>query len=128
MHTASLCLLVGASNPFTFKVIIHMYDPISFLNCFGFIICRSFPFFFLPREVLLALVVKLVSVQFSPSVMSDSLQPHGQQHARLPCPSPMPEAYQTHVHGVGDAIQPSHPLPSPSPPTFNLSQYQGLFQ
>ena len=35
---------------------------------------------------------------------------------------------QTHVHRVGDAIQPSHPLLSPSPPTFSLSQHQGLFQ
>ena len=35
---------------------------------------------------------------------------------------------QTHVHRVGDAIQPSHPLLSPSPPAFNLSQHQGLFQ
>ena len=34
---------------------------------------------------------------------------------------------QTHVHWVSDAIQPSHPLLSPSPPTFNLSQHQGLF-
>ena len=38
------------------------------------------------------------------------------------------ELIQTHVHQVGDAIQSSHPLLSPSPPTFNLSQYQGLFQ
>ena len=37
------------------------------------------------------------------------------------------EHAQTHVHWVGDAIQPSHPLSSPSPPTFNLSQHQGLF-
>ena len=35
---------------------------------------------------------------------------------------------QSHVHWVSDTIQPSHPLSSPSPPTFNLSQYQGLFQ
>ena len=40
----------------------------------------------------------------------------------------LPEPTQTHVHRVGDAIQPSHPLSSPSPPTFNLSQHQGLFQ
>ena len=39
-----------------------------------------------------------------------------------------PEFAQTHVHWVGDAIQPSHPLSSPSPPAFNLSQHQGLFQ
>ena len=40
----------------------------------------------------------------------------------------LPEPTQTHVHCVGDAIQLSHPLSSPSPPAFNLSQYQGLFQ
>ena len=39
---------------------------------------------------------------------------------------PLPEPTQTHVHGVNDAIQPSHPLSSPSPPAFNLSQHQGL--
>ena len=38
------------------------------------------------------------------------------------------EFTQTHVHWVGDVIQPAHPLLSPSPPTFNLSQLQGLFQ
>ena len=40
----------------------------------------------------------------------------------------LPELAQTHVHWVGDAIQPSHPLSSPSPPAFNLSQHQDLFQ
>ena len=40
----------------------------------------------------------------------------------------LPEPAQTHVHQVSDAIQPSHPLSSPSPPAFNLSQHQGLFQ
>ena len=38
------------------------------------------------------------------------------------------ELTQTHVHRVSDAIQPSHPLLSPSPPAVNLSQHQGLFQ
>ena len=38
------------------------------------------------------------------------------------------ELAQTHVHQVGDAIQPSHPLSSPSPPAFNVSQHQGLFK
>ena len=38
----------------------------------------------------------------------------------------LPEFTQTHIHRVGDAIQPSHPLSSPSPPTPNLSQHQGL--
>ena len=40
----------------------------------------------------------------------------------------LPEFTQTHVHWVGDAIQPSHPLLSPSPLDFNLSQHQGLFK
>ena len=40
----------------------------------------------------------------------------------------LPELTETHVHGVGDAIQPSRPLSSPSPPALNLSQHQGLFQ
>ena len=40
----------------------------------------------------------------------------------------LPELAQAHVHRVGDAIQPSHPLSSPTPPAFNLSQHQGLFQ
>ena len=40
----------------------------------------------------------------------------------------LPELAQTHVHQDGDAIQPSHPLSSPSPPAFNISQHQGLVQ
>ena len=46
----------------------------------------------------------------------------------LPVHHQLPECTQTHVHCVRDAIQPSHPLSSPSPPTFNLSQHQGLFK
>ena len=40
----------------------------------------------------------------------------------------LPEFTQTHIRWINDAIQPSHPLSSPSPPAFNLSQHQGLFQ
>ena len=46
----------------------------------------------------------------------------------LPVHHQLPESTQTHVHWVGDASQPSHPLSSPSPPALNLSQHQGLFQ
>ena len=46
----------------------------------------------------------------------------------LPVHHQLPDFTQTHVHWVGDAIQPSHPLSSPSPPAFSLSQHQGLFQ
>ena len=66
------------------------------------------------------------SVQSSHSVMSDSLQPHGLQDTRLPCPSPSLEFTQTHVHWFSDTIQLSHPLLSPSPPTLNLSQIRAF--
>ena len=60
--------------------------------------------------------------------MSDSLWPHGLQHARLPCPSPSPGACSTSC----PLSQRCHPIISssvvPSPPAFNLSQHQGLFQ
>ena len=46
----------------------------------------------------------------------------------LPVHHQLPESTQTHVHRVSDAIQPSHPLSSPSPPALNLSQHQGLFK
>ena len=59
--------------------------------------------------------------------MSDSLQPHGLQQPGFPVYHQLPELAQTHVHWVGDAIQPSHPLSSHSLPDFNLSQHQGLF-
>ena len=52
---------------------------------------------------------------------------HGLQHTRLPCLHCLPELAQTHVHWVRDAIQPSHPLPSLSPPTFDLSLNHGFF-
>ena len=54
------------------------------------------------------------SVQFSHSVLSNSLQPHRLQHTRLPVHHQLPKLAQNHVHWVSDAIQPSHPLLFPS--------------
>ena len=73
-----------------------------------------------------------VSVQFS-SVQSLSrirlpVTPMNCSMPGLPVHHKLPEFTQTHAHRVGDAIQPSHPLSSPSPPAPNPSQYQGLFQ
>ena len=70
--------------------------------------------------------LQMVTVQFSRSVMSHSLQPHELQYARPPVHCQLPEFTQTYVHRVGDAIQLSHPLSSPSPPALNLSQHQGV--
>ena len=60
--------------------------------------------------------------------MSDSLQPHGLQHARPPCSSPSPGVCPSSCSCINDAIQLSHPLMPSSPSALNLSQHQGLFQ
>ena len=70
------------------------------------------------------------SVQFS-SVAQSCLtlfNPMNHSTPGLPVHHQLPEFTQTHVHQVGDAIQPSHALSSPSPPAPNPSQHQGLFQ
>ena len=68
------------------------------------------------------------SVQFSCSVVSDSLWPHELQYTRPPCPSPTPGVHPNSCPLSRYAIQPSHPLSSPSPPAPNPSQHQSLFQ
>ena len=70
------------------------------------------------------------SVQFS-SVTQSCLtlcDPVDCSRPGLPVHHQLPEFTQTHVHWVSDAIQPSHPLLPPSPPTFNLSKHQSLFK
>ena len=64
--------------------------------------------------------------QFSRSVISDSLQPHDCSTPDFPVHHQLLETAQTHVHQIGDAIQPFHPLSSPLLPAFNLSQHQGI--
>ena len=68
------------------------------------------------------------SVQFSRLVVSTHCDPMDCSMPGFPVHHQLPEPAQTQVHWVGDAIQPSHPLSSPSPPAFNLSQHQGLFK
>ena len=70
------------------------------------------------------------SVQFSSVAQScpTLCNPINRSTPGLPVHHQLPESTQTHVHRVGDAIQPSHPRSSPSPPALNLSQHQGLFQ
>ena len=100
----------------------------------------SLPRFHLPEKTLLNTVSwikphhplyphtpQFASVQFSCSVVSESLWPHGLQHASPPCPSSTPRACSNSCPSSSDAIQPSYPR-SPLPTAFNLSQHQGLFQ
>ena len=78
------------------------------------------------NKIILSVCVHVMcACMLSHSVVSDSSQPHGLQHfSVLHC---LPEFAQTQVHWVSDAIQPSHPLSSPSPPALKLSKHQGLF-
>ena len=73
---------------------------------------------------------QLSSVQFSSVSQSRSTlcDPMNRSTSGLPVNHQLPEFAQTHVQRVSDAIQPSHPLSSPSPPAPNPSQHQGLFQ
>ena len=76
------------------------------------------------------MIMQLPSVQFSSVAQScpTLCDPMDCSTPGLPVHHQVLELAQTHIHRVGDAIQPSHPLSSPSPPAFNLSQHQGLFQ
>ena len=82
------------------------------------------------EEWKLSVGFKSISVQFSSVTQSWPTLFNSMDCSTpgLPVHHQLPELTQTHVHWVGDTIQPSHPLLSPSPPTFNLSQYQGLFK
>ena len=76
------------------------------------------------------LYVKYLVIQFS-SVAQFCLTlcyPMNCSTPGLPVHHHLPEFTQTHIHRVRDAIQPSHPLLSPSPPAPNLSQHKSLFQ
>ena len=72
----------------------------------------------------------ILSVQFSSVAQScpTLCDPMESSTPGLPVHHQLPEFTQTHVHRVSDAIEPSHPLSSPSPPAPNLSQHQTLFQ
>ena len=72
----------------------------------------------------------IISLQFSSVTQScpTLCDPMDCSTPGLPVHHQPPELIEIHVHCNSDATQPSHPLLSPSPPTFNLSQHQGLFQ
>ena len=76
------------------------------------------------------MTISAKSVQFSSVAQScpTLCNPMNRSTPGLPVHQQLLESTQIHVHWVGDAIQPSHPLSSPSPPALNLSQHQGLFQ
>ena len=125
----------------TFKYLIHF--ELIFLWCkkvfqLHSFACSSpvFPTPFIEKTVLSPLYIlgflccRFSSVQFSSvtHLCPTLCNPMNRSTPGLPVHHQLPESTQTHVHRVGDAIQPSHPLSSPYPPALNLSQHQGLFQ
>ena len=80
--------------------------------------------------LMFSIIQTVVIIQFSSvaQLCPTLCDPVNHSTPGLPVHHQLPEFTQTHVHWIGDAIQPSHPLSSPSPPAFNLSQHQGLFK
>ena len=114
-------------------------DKHFFLHCFVLVQCILLKDIFLLNKNLLTnlVILKLVycgsvsgSVQFSSVAQScpTPCSPMDCSTPGFPVHHQLLECAQTPIHWVSDAIQPSHPLSSPSPPAFNLSQHQGLFK
>ena len=94
----------------------------TFLLFFFFFLCLS--------DHLLHVLSRLLYIQFSSVSQScpTLCDPMNHSTPGLPAHHQLPEFTQTRVRCIGDAIQPSHPLSSPSLPALNLSQHQGLFK
>ena len=104
-------------------VFICTRTPCRYQNSWRSLIKNSAVFAYKPMHIF-PYTLNFLSVQFSCSVVSNSATPWTRSTPGLP----VHEFTQTHVHWVSDAIQPSHPLSSPSPPAFNLSQRQGFLK
>ena len=100
-------------------------NPLQY-SCLGNLRCRC-------NDIMVAMDASSIQIlisQFSSVAQScpTLCGPMNRIRPGLPVHHHLPQFTQTHAHRVGDAIQPSHPLSSPSPPAPNLSQHQGLFQ
>ena len=104
---------------------------ISFwIDWFGLLVVQGTLKNLLQHHNLKASILQFSSVQFSSVAQScpTLCDPMNRSTPGLPVHHQLPEFTQTHVHRVSDAIQPSHPLSSPSPPSPNPSQHQSFFQ
>ena len=117
----SAFFLVQLSHPYLTNgktIALTMHTFVSKVMSLLFNMLSGFVIAFLPRS----------EEKWSCSVVSDSLRPMNRSTPGLPVHHQLLEFTQTHVHWVSDAVQPSHPLSIPSPPAFNVSQHQSLFQ
>ena len=131
MVFAFLALCMSAlvlSSPDTFHAVLHLaalqFQSFHYFHPGEYLRHERISQFQFSNPRVRILSVSIISAQSYPTLCD----PMDCSMPGLPVHHQLPEFTQTHVHWVGDAVQPSHPLSSPSPPTFNLSQYQGLFR
>ena len=116
IHPSPCSIIIG--NPDNPSQMLHTIKEVLFRDFHGdYALSLSCYFFFCQPQ--------FISVPQSCPTLCD---PMNHSTPGLPVHHQLPEFTQTHVHRVGDAIQPSHPLSSPSPPAPNPSQHQSLFQ
>ena len=122
----SSCLLLAATN--TVELLYFNLVSCHLLNSFLILVIVSYISLDRLCKQTVKNLLKKSANQFSCSVVSDSLWPHGMQHTRPPFPSPTPGVYSNSC----PLSRWCHPIisssVSPSPPAFNLSQHQGLFR
>ena len=144
----NVILAKPASNSLNIKVFIGVTSCLLLLNTVRFylfvlelhIFFKKIRLWFSKKHIaLVSITIKLFHVKLYTHRHGQSVSPVAQSCPTLwdpmncnppglPVHHKPPESTQTHAHRVGDAIQPSHPLSSPSPPAPNPSQHQGLFQ
>ena len=133
-----MCLCIFLSSkmvPYTFLTFFQSIEFASFISMSTYVIMLTLVLlnlvtYFTKLRHLDIFILFSCCYQFS-SVAQSCLtpwEPMNHSTPDLPVHHQLPEFTQTHVHWVGDAIQPPHPLSPPSPPALNLSQHQGLFQ
>ena len=125
-----------------FKMFIDNHFPLKYLGICTFLLLYVYPFANSKHFVYCRFWANAANLiffyqncfksfhQFSSvaQLCSTHCDPMNSSTPVLPVHHQLPEFTQTHIHRVSDAIQPSHPLSSPSPPALNPSQHQSLFQ
>ena len=124
---------ISKVSNFYFPIILYQISMLNVAINTSFIGYAEFHLTFSIRNIILYKYLPydfIISLQFSSMAHSclTLCNPRDRSMPGFPVYHQLPELDQTHVHQVSDAIQPSHPLSSPSPPAFNLSQHQGLFK
>ena len=135
MYALNICFKIFLKS-LIISVDLDILAVINILNSLWFYFLLLFTSRFIQKNILNLTVAINVYIQrlfFSqfnsfPQLCPTLCDPMNHSMPGLPVHHQLPEFTQTHAHWIGDAIQPSHPLSSPSLPTFNLPQHQGLFQ